>query len=223
FSPTPIALVGSASSGLAVSYTSITPSVCSVSSSSLTMLTAGTCTVQANQPGSIDYNAAPVVVQGFTINAVAPSAPILTAATPSNTAATLSFTPPVNYGGTPITSYTATCNPGAVSASGGASPIVVGGLANGTPYTCSVTATSAAGTSVASNTLGVTPTGAATAPVITSPAAATFTVTPALNTVRTYTLTFTATSASGTGSQTFVLTVQKAQQTISFTGPASQP
>jgi len=262
FSPTPLTLTGTASSGLTVAYTSLTPSVCSVSLSSVTMLAAGTCTIQANQPGSVDYNAATPVVQGFAINAVAPSAPTLTAATPSNGAATLSFNPPANYGGTPITSYTATCNPGALTGSGTASPIVVTGLANGTPYTCSITATNAAGTGAASNTLGVTPTGAATAPVITSPNATTFTVTqpgtftvvgtgnptpalsmtgplpsgvtftpatgvlagtPALNTVGLYPMTFSATNASGTTSQSFVLTVQKTSQTITFTGPASQP
>jgi hypothetical protein len=262
FSPTPFGLTASASSGLAVSFSSTTPAVCSVSGSSVTMLTAGTCTIQANQPGSVDYNAAPPVSQSFTINAVAPSAPTLTAATPSNGAATLSFNPPANFGGTPITGYVATCNPGAITGTGAVSPIVVGSLANGTPYTCSVAATNAIGTGASSNTLSVTPTGAATVPVITSPGSATFTVTqagtftvvgtgnpaptlsvsgplpagvtftpatgvlagtPALNTVGTYPLTFSATNASGTGTQSFVLTVQKASQSITFTPPPGQP
>jgi hypothetical protein len=49
------------------------------------------------------------------------------------------------------------CTPGPVSASGPASPITVMGLANGTPYLCSVTATNGAGTGPASGALAVTP------------------------------------------------------------------
>jgi hypothetical protein len=77
------------------------------------MLTAGTCTLQANQPGSIDYNAAPG--GGAELHHQRRGAERSDAhrGHPSNGAATLSFNPPANYGGTPITSYTATCNPGA--------------------------------------------------------------------------------------------------------------
>jgi hypothetical protein len=71
--------------------------------------------------------------------------------------ATIAFTPPANNGGAAVSSFTATCNPGAVSAPGAASPITVTGLTSGTPYTCSVTATNSAGTSAPSGTVGVTP------------------------------------------------------------------
>jgi hypothetical protein len=263
YSPAPVILSATSTSGLTVTLTSSTPSVCTVSLSTLTMLTAGTCTIDANQLGDTNYNAAPTVTRSFTITAIAPTAPTIVAATPSNGAATISFSPPANYGGTPITAYTATCNPGGITGSGTASPVVVNGLANGTTYTCSVTATNAAGTSPPSGTLSVTPTAAATTPVITSPSSTTFTVTqagtftvvgtgnptptlsmtggplpsgltftpatgvlagtPALGTVGNYSLLFTATNASGSANQTFILTVQKALQTINFPGPASQP
>jgi len=89
----------------------------------------------------------------------APGAPTIGTATPGNGQATIAFTAPASNGGSAITGYTATCNPGNITAPGGAlaTSIVVPGLANGTPYTCSVTATNAIGTSAASGTVGVTP------------------------------------------------------------------
>jgi hypothetical protein len=89
--------------------------------------------------------------------ATVPGAPVIGTAAPGNGQATVSFTPPASNGGLPITGYQATCNPGAFWAAGTASPITVGGLANGTRYTCSVTATNAAGAGPASATVTVTP------------------------------------------------------------------
>src|SRR6185436_13134749 len=57
---------------------------------------------------------------------------------------------PASTGGSAITSYTVTSSPGGISVSGPASPLTVGGLANGTAYTFTVTATNAAGTGPAS-------------------------------------------------------------------------
>ncbi|HXD83110.1 MAG TPA: hypothetical protein VN599_01640 [Rudaea sp.] len=62
------ALTATASSGLTVTYTSTTPSVCSVSASTGTMLAAGTCTINADQAGNAAYNAAPTVTDNITIN-----------------------------------------------------------------------------------------------------------------------------------------------------------
>ena len=62
------ALTATASSGLAVTYASTTPSVCSVSGSTATMLAAGTCTIKADQAGNATYNAAPTVTDNITIN-----------------------------------------------------------------------------------------------------------------------------------------------------------
>lgn len=54
-----------ATSGLSVRYSSLTPTVCSVTSDSglVTGLTAGTCTVAANQSGNASYAPAPQVTQ----------------------------------------------------------------------------------------------------------------------------------------------------------------
>ncbi len=60
-------LGASASSGLPVSYGSSTPSVCTVSGSMLTGVTAGTCSVAADQPGNAHYNAAATVTQNIVV------------------------------------------------------------------------------------------------------------------------------------------------------------
>jgi predicted outer membrane repeat protein len=89
--------------------------------------------------------------------AIVPGAPTIGTATPGNGSATISFTPPASNGDSPITSFTATCNPGPFSASAAASPITVSGLTNGTTYTCSVTATNGIGIGPSSGTVSVTP------------------------------------------------------------------
>ena len=81
-----------------------------------------------------------------------PDAPIIGTATAGNGEAVITFTPPLNNGGSAITSYTVTSSSGGFTGTGGSSPIIVTGLTNGTTYTFTVTATNAAGTSVASAT-----------------------------------------------------------------------
>jgi hypothetical protein len=65
---TPLTLTAAASSGLAVTYTSTTLSICTVSGTAATMVTSGTCTIQATQPGNASYAAATMVPQSFTVN-----------------------------------------------------------------------------------------------------------------------------------------------------------
>jgi alpha-tubulin suppressor-like RCC1 family protein len=60
----------SASSGLPVTLTSLTSSVCSVSGTNVTLLNLGICTLQASQAGNSAYTAAPIVTQGFSVVAI---------------------------------------------------------------------------------------------------------------------------------------------------------
>ena len=75
-----------ASSGLTVSFTSQTTSVCTVSGSTVTIVAAGTCTIRASQAGNGNYSAASDVDQGFTVA----KAPLTVTAS----------SPTVTYGGT---------------------------------------------------------------------------------------------------------------------------
>jgi hypothetical protein len=66
-------LAATASSGLPVSYTTLTPGQCVVAGPSIMMMSAGLCTIAANQAGNATYSAAPQVTQSFTISAAAAS------------------------------------------------------------------------------------------------------------------------------------------------------
>ena len=56
-----------ASTHLAVIFASVTPSVCTVNGNVVTDVTAGTCTITANQAGNANYNAAPQVIKSITV------------------------------------------------------------------------------------------------------------------------------------------------------------
>ncbi len=174
FSPTPIALSATATSALAVSFTSATPTVCSISGSNVTMLTAGLCTINANQAGNANFNAAPQVQQSFTITATAPGAPTGVTGVAGNAQGTVTFTAPANNGGSAITGYTVSCTPaGGTDANAGTTSLshTITGLTNLTNYTCTVVATNAIGTgpaSAASNVFQPSPT--PVAPAFTSAA-----------------------------------------------------
>lgn len=71
-----ITLHATASSGLPVSFSSLTTPVCTVSGLQLTLLAAGTCTIQAEQAGNAIFGAAPPVNQSLTIVAAGTQAAI---------------------------------------------------------------------------------------------------------------------------------------------------
>ena len=77
----------------------------------------------------------------------APDAPTITSVDAGIEELLVSFTPGSD-GFSVITGYSVSCGSVVVSSTG--SPVAVGGLMNDTPYTCSVTATNAFGTSSAS-------------------------------------------------------------------------
>ena len=175
-------LSATATSGLPVVFSTTTPDVCSITSGGvLTFLKAGTCTILADQAGNTAYTAAPTVSQTFTVNAVAPGAPTIGAVAPGDAQATVSFTAPVQDGGSPITSFTVTANPGNLVATAAVSPITITGLTNGTTYTFTVAASNSGGTSAVSAASGsVTPIGTQTI-VFTNPGTQNFGTTPQLS------------------------------------------
>jgi uncharacterized repeat protein (TIGR01451 family) len=143
------------------------------------LLAANGSSVTAVQPGQPGPNRSPAWRQ------IGPGAPTAATAVAGNGAATVSFTPPLSNGGSPITSYTVTSSPGGASASGPGSPITVSGLSNGTSYTFTVTATTMQGTGPASApSTAVTPAGpdfsvamSPSSQTVTQGAAATFALT----------------------------------------------
>ena len=67
FGVAPAALSASASSGLAVTFTSTTPGVCTVSGTTLTLVGVGSCTVSASQAGNASFQAATTVSNTFAV------------------------------------------------------------------------------------------------------------------------------------------------------------
>ncbi len=101
-SASPLTASATSSSGLAVAFTSATTGVCTVSGTSVTLLGPGTCTLNADQAGDANWNAATQVQRSFTA-----------------TAATLSVTPGAATG-TSVGGAFSQSNP----ASGGTAPYV---------------------------------------------------------------------------------------------------
>ncbi|MGP9799654.1 Ig-like domain-containing protein [Rheinheimera sp. NSM] len=167
FGTTPT-LTATTDSGLTPVFTSSTPTVCTITAAgALTFVTAGTCTINADQAGNGSYLPAPQVSRTFTVNPVVPGTPTAVVATAADTAASIAFTAPASNGGVNITGYTVTSNPGGLTGVGAGSPVVVNGLTNGTPYTFTVAATNSAGTGAASAASNaVTPNPANSAPQI---------------------------------------------------------
>ncbi|MDP1876577.1 MAG: fibronectin type III domain-containing protein [Actinomycetota bacterium] len=82
--------------------------------------------------------------------ATVPNPPTAVATAPGNKSATVGWTAPANTGGSPIINYTATASPGGATCKVAGTACTITGLANNTPYTVTVVATNAIGSSVAS-------------------------------------------------------------------------
>ena len=93
--------------------------------------------------------------------AVPPGAPTNVIASAGDARISLAFGAPASSGSSAIVSYAASCSAGgaasAITATSTASPLLVTGLANGTAYACSVSASNGAGTGPASAAETATP------------------------------------------------------------------
>lgn len=121
--------------------------------------------------GEVEHDPGPLMLAMFrdigwaTANEVppaptAPDAPRSVAAAPANASADVNWQAPASSGGSPITGYKVTADPGTQTCTASsATSCTVNGLTNGTAYTFTVTATNSVGTSPASQPSSpVTPT-----------------------------------------------------------------
>jgi hypothetical protein len=69
----PFTISASASSGLPVSFSSSTPSVCTASGNIAAIVGSGTCTIVASQGGNGSYKPAVGVTRSFKVSAAAPN------------------------------------------------------------------------------------------------------------------------------------------------------
>jgi hypothetical protein len=150
-----------ASSGLLVTFSSLSTGICTVSDRTVTGVVAGACTLAANQAGNSSISPAPQVTLSFSITGIPPGPPTIRSITAGSGSATIHFLAPSNTGGSTIASYSATCTASGQAtrkASGTTSPVTVKNLTGGVIYQCTLTATNSdGGTSAASAPLPVTP------------------------------------------------------------------
>jgi N-acetylneuraminic acid mutarotase len=104
FGTAPFTISATAGSGLAVSFTSQTTPVCTVSGSTVTLVSGGTCTIQATQAGNSNYAAATPVNRSFQVTQATPAALRFVPITPCRIADTRSATGP--FGGPTISGGT---------------------------------------------------------------------------------------------------------------------
>jgi hypothetical protein len=173
---TPLTLSATASSGLTVAFASTTTSVCTVSNNVATFLTAGTCTIDANQAGNASFSAAPQVQQSFAVSAapsftVAPTASILSVIEGSSVTDTIAVTGANGFAGS--VTLAASNLPSGVSASFATNPTTGSSVLT---LTASSTATTGAATIAISGTSGNL--SASTSIVLTVNPAPAFTIAP---------------------------------------------
>jgi len=143
-----------ASSGLAVTYSSLTPAVCSVDAARglVTDLAAGNCTIAADQAGNATYDAAAQATRTLTVAAgsapaTVPGAPAGVTATLGSVAGTVAITAgATESGGSPITGYTVVSTPAGITASGSTPTLTISCPVTCNGYAFAVAAVNAVGT-----------------------------------------------------------------------------
>jgi hypothetical protein len=120
FSDATTTIRGSSTASLPIAYSSTTPRVCSVGSSTLngqvsqatvTFAGAGTCHINAAQPGN-DYFLAATSQTEFSVRLSAPSLPRNVTSVISGSKATINWLEPENSGGSAISKYVVTATSG---------------------------------------------------------------------------------------------------------------
>lgn len=145
--------VGDSPYGIEVSADDSRVYVVNVNGESMSVIDTASNTVIATYP-LLDGAFA---VGSFLAPATVPDAPLIDAATPADGQASISFSAPAFDGGADINQYHLRCNPGALSFSGLASPLVATALTNNSVYRCSVSAQNALGEGATSAEVSVIP------------------------------------------------------------------
>ena len=166
---TPLTLSATSTSGLAVTFTSATQTICTVSGTTATFIASGTCTIDANQAGNSAYAAAPMVQQSFAVNlassfTLSSSPTTVSIAQGGNGTTTITLTDVGSFSG--AVSLSASGLPGGVIASfaGGSTPasqvltLTASNTAavTSTPVTVTITGTSGSLTETTSIALTIT-------------------------------------------------------------------
>ncbi|WP_158792752.1 S-layer family protein [Granulicella sp. L60] len=99
---------GTASSGLTVTLASMTPMVCTVSGSTVNLVSAGTCTIQATQAGNATFAAATPVSTSFTVTMVTPT---IGFTVPNQSYGAAAFSVSASSNSTGVFTYTVTSGP----------------------------------------------------------------------------------------------------------------
>nr|AGC72456.1 hypothetical protein [uncultured bacterium A1Q1_fos_493] len=130
----PFTINATASSGLPVSFAALTPSICTVSGNTVTLLTTGTCTIQAGQGGNANFNPAPPVAQSFAVKSAQKSDQTITFGQPTDKQlGELPFVLSASASSGLVVSFTSN-TPGVCTVSGNTVTLIAVGL-------CSLTAT----------------------------------------------------------------------------------
>ena len=124
----PFALNATASSGLGVSFTSLTPGVCTVSGTVVTVGSVGLCRIAANQAGNSTFSAALQITRSFAVNGIAQAITGFSPATPIVYGAGLTFVLSATGGtsGNPITFASTT--PGICAVAGNTVSVLNSGI-----------------------------------------------------------------------------------------------
>jgi uncharacterized repeat protein (TIGR02543 family) len=168
---TPPTLTATSSAGVgvgALTFTSLTPSTCSINATSglVAFVNTGTCTISAAIAESGGFSAASATSVSFAIRS-APASPTALIATPGAGQITISWSAPTDTGGG-ISSYIVTATPGGATCTWTSGPLncVVSGLTNGTSYLFTVASVNSQGSSASSVAVSATPRTVPGAPTI---------------------------------------------------------
>ena len=91
-----VALTATATSSLTVAFASTTAAVCTVAGSTVTIVSAGNCSIAASQAGNINYQAAPNIVQAFAITPATTTTSVVSSVNPSFQNQLVTFTATVS-------------------------------------------------------------------------------------------------------------------------------